>query len=58
MNRQIIIIREIFYFLSFLSVGLVLLEMIFPDIVTSYFNLNYLFLAWLINALLCIRIRK
>jgi hypothetical protein len=39
-----IIAREIFYFFSGLSLVLVFLEIISPNIVLVYFNLNYLFL--------------
>lgn len=39
-----IIAREFFYFFSGLFLVLVFLEIISPNIVLVYFNLNYLFL--------------
>jgi hypothetical protein len=39
-----IIAREIFYFFSVLFLVLAFLEIISPNIVLVYFNLNYLFL--------------
>jgi len=39
-----IIIREIFYFLTIFYLVLIFLEILFPNIVLAYFNLNYLFL--------------
>jgi len=45
------IIREIFYFLAVLSGVFILLEIIFPNIILVYFNLNWLFLLWLACAL-------
>lgn len=43
--REKIIAREIFYFLFWLSLTLIFLEIVAPNIVLVYFNLNYLFLA-------------
>jgi hypothetical protein len=40
---------EIFYFLSITWLWFFLLEMIFPNIVLSYFNTNIFLFLWLIN---------
>jgi len=47
----LLIIGEIFYFFSALLLVSIVLEMIFPNIILAYFNLNYLILIWLINGL-------
>ena len=39
-----IISRELFYFFSALIFVGVILEIIWPNIILSYFNLNYLFM--------------
>lgn len=44
-----IIIRELFYFFSALLFISVLLEIIWPNIILAYFNLNYLILLCLIS---------
>ena len=41
------IIRESFYFLTALSAAAIILEILFPNIILAYFNLNYLFILWL-----------
>ena len=43
-----VIKREIFYFLSILLVVFVILEMIWPNIILAYLNLNWLLVLWLI----------
>lgn len=43
--------REFFYFLSALAAAFIILEIIWPNIILAYFNLNYLFLIYLITAL-------
>jgi hypothetical protein len=39
-----IISRELFYFLSALLLAFIILEIIWPNIILSYLNLNYLFI--------------
>ncbi|QQG52247.1 MAG: hypothetical protein HY931_02785 [Candidatus Falkowbacteria bacterium] len=46
-----IIARETFYFLFWLSLTLVFLEIMAPNIVLAYFNLNYLFLALVVSGI-------
>jgi len=46
-----LIISEIFYFFSILVAVSVILEIIFPNIILAYFNLNYLITIWLISGL-------
>ncbi len=43
--------RELFYFFSFLLIFSFILEIIFPNIIIAYFNLNILVFVWLIIAL-------
>ncbi len=50
-NLRDIVIRELFYFFSFLLFITFILESIFPNIVIAYFNLNILVLFWFIIAL-------
>lgn len=54
------IIQEFFYFFSFLMFAFIVLDFISPNLVSVYFNLNILFLVWLVSAtlLLCIKIKK
>lgn len=55
------IFREIFYFFSLLLLVLVILELLSPGLVIAYFNLNYLLLFWLVNAVflaLCTKEKK
>ncbi|MFA5154854.1 MAG: hypothetical protein WC453_00305 [Patescibacteria group bacterium] len=51
LDRAAIIKREIFYFFTGLAVTLVVLETLWPDIILVYFNLNWLWLLWLLSAL-------
>lgn len=44
--------RELLYFLSSLLFSLIILEIIWPNIILAYFNLNYLLLICLIVALI------
>jgi len=46
-----IIIREVFYFLSTLWLVFMILEIIWPNIILAYFNLNYLLLGCLLSGL-------
>lgn len=43
-----VVIRESFYFLSLLLIICIGLEIIWPNIILAYFNLNYLFAACLL----------
>jgi hypothetical protein len=44
--------REIFYFLAFLLGIFICLEIIWPNIILAYFNLNYLLVLWLAAGLI------
>jgi hypothetical protein len=39
-----LILRELFYFIFIAWLAFVILEIIFPNIILAYFNLNFLFL--------------
>jgi hypothetical protein len=43
--------REIFYFLSLALIIFIGLEIIWPNVVLAYLNLNYLFLLWFLSGL-------
>lgn len=47
MDKKSVIIEESFYFLTVLTVALAGMEMLWPNIVLAYFNLNYLVAIWL-----------
>lgn len=47
-----IISREIFYFFSILLFILIILEIIWPNIILAYFNINYVFSAAFISGLI------
>jgi hypothetical protein len=47
-----IIRREIFYFFSVLLLVFIILEIIWPNIILAYFNLNWLLIPWLIFGLI------
>ncbi len=51
MSQSRLIIREIFYFLSLLLALFIILEIIWPNIILAYFNLNWLLVLWLISGL-------
>ncbi|MFA5109150.1 MAG: hypothetical protein WC458_01215 [Patescibacteria group bacterium] len=44
--------REIFYFFSVLLLVFIILEIIWPNIILVYFNLNWLLIPWLIFGLI------
>lgn len=46
-----IISREIFYFFSSLLVVFIVLEIIFPNIILSYLNINYIFVMVFVSGL-------
>ena len=52
MDKKDIIIRESFYFLTALAAVLIGMELIWPNIVLAYFNLNYLVVIWLAAGLI------
>ncbi len=56
-NRSLLV-REIFYFLTALGLVFIALEIIWPNIVLAYFNLNYLLLLWLIFGLVMLFRKK
>lgn len=47
-----IITRELFYFFSFALLLFIGLEIIWPNIILVYFNLNYLLVLWLVSGFL------
>lgn len=47
MDRKMIIIEESFYFLTALTGILIIMEIVWPNIILAYLNLNYLVLIWL-----------
>ncbi len=49
-----ILAREFFYFFACLFVALAILEIIFPNIVLAYFNLNYLVFLIIISGLVAL----
>lgn len=53
-----IIIREIFYFFSFLLGLFILMEIIWPNIVLVYFNVNYLVVGLFLSGLTLIFLKK
>lgn len=44
--------RELLYFLSALMIVFIILEIIWPNIILAYFNLNYLVIVFIIIALI------
>lgn len=46
-----IISREIFYFFTALVVLSIGLEIIWPNIILAYLNLNYIIVLWLVGGL-------
>jgi hypothetical protein len=48
-NKPIKYIKELFYFFSIALGLLFLLEIIWPNFVLAYFNLNFLLLAWILS---------
>ncbi|NLZ74615.1 hypothetical protein GX917_01810 [Candidatus Falkowbacteria bacterium] len=47
-----IISREVFYFFTALIVLSIGLEIIWPNIILAYVNLNYIIVLWLISGLI------
>jgi len=50
-----VIIRELFYFFTIVAVCSFVLEIIWPNIILAYFNLNYLLIIWLISGLIVLK---
>lgn len=48
------IINEVFYFLGFTLALFILAEIIWPNSILSYLNLNYVFVLWVISLFLLI----
>lgn len=53
-----IIVREFFYFLSVLVAALFILDIVFRGLITSYLNLNLVFLLWIIITLIDLSFNK
>lgn len=51
MANRSLMVREIFYFLTALGLIFIFLEIIWPNIILAYFNLNYLLILWLASGL-------
>lgn len=51
MTTKQVVTREIFYFISVLAGLAIILEILWPNIILAYFNLNWLFTLWLISGL-------
>jgi len=49
------IFQELFYFSTSLYVVFLIMEIIAPNIILVYFNLNYLFLLIIFSGLMCLR---
>lgn len=52
MDKKSWIIRELFYFFTVLTAVFIAFEIIWPNIILAYFNLNYLIILWLATGLL------
>ncbi len=53
-----LIVRELFYFFTVLAALSVIMEIIWPNIILAYFNLNYLLIVWLISGLALLFCKK
>lgn len=49
MDKSRLVIRELFYFFTALTGVFITMEIIWPNIILAYFNLNYLLLLWLMS---------
>lgn len=47
-DKTIKYMQELFYFFSIALILFFLLEIIFPNFILAYFNLNFLLLAWIL----------
>ncbi|HOZ53272.1 MAG TPA: hypothetical protein PK142_01180 [bacterium] len=48
-DKSIKYVQELFYFFSIAFVLFFLLEMIWPNFVLAYFNINFLLVAWILS---------
>jgi len=46
MEKNYLILREIFYFLTLSAIVLTLLELSWNGMVLAYFNINWLLISW------------
>lgn len=46
-----LIIKELFYFFTVLASVFIIMEVVWPNIILAYFNLNYLVIIWVISGL-------
>ena len=46
--------NELFYVLTAAAITFVILEIIWPEMVLAYFNLNYLLIFWLITGIIAL----
>ncbi len=51
-DRKNLVIREGYYFLTVLLAMMIIWELLFPNIILAYFNLNYLIILWLTAGLI------
>lgn len=59
MSKKGLIIQELFYFFTALLGIFIILEIIWPNIILAYFNLNYLIILWFIaGSLMLIKNKK
>lgn len=59
MSKKGLIIQELFYFFTVLLGVFIILEIIWPNIILAYFNLNYLIILWFIaGSLMLIKNKK
>ncbi|MCX6794481.1 MAG: hypothetical protein NTY31_00555 [Candidatus Falkowbacteria bacterium] len=54
MSKKGLIIQELFYFFTALLGVFIILEIIWPNIILAYFNLNYLIILWFIVGLIAL----
>lgn len=54
MSKKDFIIQELFYFFTILLGIFIILEIIWPNIILAYFNLNYLIILWFIAGLMAL----
>lgn len=56
-NRGLVI-RELFYFFTVLAAVFAIMEIIWPNIILAYFNLNYLLILWFASGLVLLFRKK
>lgn len=57
-NNRAIIAEELFYWLSVALAIFIVLEIIWPNLILAYFNLNYLILLWLLSGVGVLIVKK